>query len=81
MRKVVVYTLMALDGAVDQPARYFGPADTYGGPPEFDEVMDAGEADVVAMQDAVLLGRRLYDEWSAYWPTVPEQRQAVGAGG
>ena len=74
MRKVVVYTLMSLDGAVDEPARYFGSPDQPGGqPPEFDAAMDAFEAEVVGSQDAVLLGRGMYDEWAEFWPTVPEQ--------
>ena len=30
--------------------------------------MDANLTDVIATQDAVILGRRSYDEWSGYWP-------------
>ena len=30
--------------------------------------MDANLAAVIATQDAVILGRRSYDEWSGYWP-------------
>jgi dihydrofolate reductase len=28
---------------------------------------------MIAQQDAVLMGRRTYDEWSGYWPTSDEQ--------
>jgi hypothetical protein len=40
---------------------------------EFDSVMDDNEAKVIGAQDAVLLGRHMYDEWSRYWPTADEQ--------
>lgn len=72
MRKVVLYTLMSLDGAVDNPAEYFVPTQEPG-PPGFDSVMDDNELRVISAQDAVLLGRRMYDEWSGYWPTVDNQ--------
>src|ERR1700684_1563187 len=31
--------------------------------------MDANLADVIAAQDAVILGRHSYDEWSEFWPS------------
>lgn len=62
MRKVGLYTLMSLDGEVDDPSRYFTP---------FDSAMEENEAKITGTQDAVLLGRNTYDEWSGYWPTVP----------
>ena len=74
MRKVVLYTLMSLDGAVDHPGRYFPDTDTtVPGAPVFDPVMDDIETRTIGAQDAVLLGRRMYDEWSRYWPTSEEQ--------
>jgi dihydrofolate reductase len=73
MRKVVLYTLMSLDGAVDHPGRYFTPRQVPGQPPEFDAVMDDNEGRIIGAQDAVLLGRNTYDEWSQYWPTVDRQ--------
>ena len=30
--------------------------------------MDASGAALIATQDAVILGRRSYDEWVAFWP-------------
>ncbi|RNL75375.1 dihydrofolate reductase family protein [Nocardioides marmorisolisilvae] len=71
MRKVVLYTLMSLDGAVDEPARYFSPQED-SGPPVFDAELDEGEAEVIGAQDVVLLGRRMYDEWSGFWPNVDD---------
>jgi dihydrofolate reductase len=74
-RKVVLYTLMSLDGAVDDPGQYFvgsGPGEA----PAFDSVMIDNERKVTGAQDAVLLGRHMYDEWSAYWPNVVDQQFA-----
>jgi dihydrofolate reductase len=59
MRKVVLYTLMSLDGAVEDPIRYFA---------DFDDGMAANLAEVIGAQDTVLLGRKMYEEWSSYWP-------------
>ena len=73
VRKVVLYTLMSLDGAVDQPDRYFAPTDDAADVPSFDSVMIENEARVIEAQDAVLLGRGMYDEWSRFWPTADEQ--------
>jgi dihydrofolate reductase len=28
---------------------------------------------LIGSQDAVLLGRNMFDEWSRYWPTADEQ--------
>lgn len=71
MRKVVLYTLMSLDGAVEDPNRYFTPDPSQ--TTAFDPVMEDNEAKITSAQDAVLLGRRMYDEWSRYWPTVTDQ--------
>ncbi|MDQ2748735.1 MAG: dihydrofolate reductase family protein [Pseudonocardiales bacterium] len=73
MRKVVLYTLMSLDGAVDDPGRYFTPGQQPGQTPEFDAVMDDHEGEIIRRQDAVLMGRHMYDEWSRYWPSVEHQ--------
>jgi len=74
VRKLVLYTLMSLDGAVDHPLRYFAP-DAHE-VPAFDAEMDAHEDAIIAKQDAVLLGRNMYDEWSQYWPTAEHQPYA-----
>jgi dihydrofolate reductase len=70
MRKIVLYTLMSLDGDVDDPAGYFSASPEPGQPPVFDRVMVDNEAKVTGTQDTVLLGRHMYDEWSRYWPMV-----------
>jgi dihydrofolate reductase len=74
MRKVVLYTLTSLDGAVDDPSRYFPDTEPeVPGPPTFDPVMVDLESKLIRTQDTVLLGRNMYDEWSRYWPTSNEQ--------
>lgn len=59
MRKVVVYELLSLDGVAEKPDAFFA---------DWDDVMDANLEAVIAAQDAVILGRRSYDEWAGYWP-------------
>ncbi|KQX61551.1 dihydrofolate reductase family protein [Angustibacter sp. Root456] len=71
MRKVVLYTLMTLDGAVDHPEQYFAPEP--GEVPVFDAEMDEFERGLIATQDAVLLGRGMYDEWAQFWPTASHE--------
>jgi dihydrofolate reductase len=71
--KIVLYTLVSLDGATEDPHRYFPETGDKHGAPVFDEELVRLEAEMIARQDAVLLGRRTYDEWSRYWPTSDEQ--------
>lgn len=76
MRKLVLYTLMSLDGDVDDPSRYFVAGQGDDEPPEFDAAMMDNEAQVDATMDAVLLGRGMYDEWSRYWPKIQHDQFA-----
>jgi len=75
MRKLVLTTLQSLDGAVDHPEKYFLPGPD-GGSPTFDAEMHANEAAIIGAQDAVILGRHMYEEWSEYWPGVPDEQFA-----
>jgi len=59
MRKVVLYELLSLDGVAEDPDKFYN---------DWDEAMAANLAAVIATQDAVILGRRSYDEWSEFWP-------------
>lgn len=59
MRKVVVYELLSLDGVAEDPDAFVT---------DWDTLMDDNLGRVIATQDAVILGRRTYDEWSAFWP-------------
>jgi dihydrofolate reductase len=60
VRKIVVYELISLDGVAEAPETFFS---------EWDDAMDANLAAVIATQDAVVLGRRSYTEWSRFWPS------------
>jgi dihydrofolate reductase len=59
VRKVVVYELLSLDGVAEAPDTFF----------EWDDAIDARLAATIATQDAVILGRRSWNEWAAFWPT------------
>jgi len=61
MRKLVVSEYLSLDGVAEQPDEFVFVAD-------FDDSMEEDFARVIAAQDTVLLGRRTYDEWAAFWP-------------
>jgi dihydrofolate reductase len=60
MRKVVAYELLSLDGVAEDPDSFIH---------EWDAVVDAHLAAVIAEQDAVILGRASYEEWARFWPT------------
>lgn len=60
MRKVVAFEFLSLDGVAEGPDRFFT---------AWDDVVDAAGAALIATQDAVILGRRSYDEWAAFWPS------------
>jgi len=60
VRKIVVYELLSLDGVAEDPDRFFT---------DWDDAMEANLAAVIATQDAVILGRRSYTEWAAFWPS------------
>src|SRR5581483_9744867 len=57
VRKVVAYELLSLDGVAEDPDTYIT---------EWDDAMDANLAGVIAAQDAVILGRRSFDEWAEF---------------
>ena len=59
-RKVVAYELLSLDGVAEQPDEFIT---------DFDDIMRKNLGRVIATQDAVLLGRRTYDDWAKFWPT------------
>jgi hypothetical protein len=59
VRKLVVTELLSLDGVAEAPDSFFG----------WDEAVDAKIPELIATQDAVILGRRSYDEWAQFWPS------------
>jgi len=59
MRTVVVSAFVSVDGVAEGPDRFCT---------AWDDVVDASGAALIATQDAVVLGRRSYDEWVEFWP-------------
>ena len=60
MRKLYIGLFISLDGVAEAPNRFVFPY--------FDDQVGAQIGAGMAATDTVLLGRRLYEEWSAYWP-------------
>src|SRR4051812_47111191 len=60
MRNVTSYLFISLDGVVEAPDTFVR-SDLY-------EDFDPLTAEMIAEQDAVLLGRKTYNEWSVFWP-------------
>jgi dihydrofolate reductase len=60
MRKIVARLFMSLDGVVGSPDRWVGPY--------FNEEIGEAVGAVGEVTDAMLLGRRTYEEWADYWP-------------
>ncbi|NUR30937.1 MAG: deaminase [Catenulispora sp.] len=60
MRKVVLTQFLSLDGVAEAADQFL---------PGWDDVVDAYGADTIATQDAVIMGRRSYDEFVDFWPT------------
>lgn len=67
MRKVVAGGFLSLDGVAEQPDELVT---------DWDEAVDENIGRVIATQDTVLLGRRTYDDWSAFWPNSDIERLA-----
>jgi dihydrofolate reductase len=60
MRKLVSYTLLSADGVAEAPEQFLL---------EFDDDLQENLNGVIETQDAVLLGRRMHDEWANFWPS------------
>ena len=60
MRKLVSSFFISLDGVVESPDKWHFPY--------FNDEMGQAVGSAIAETDTMLLGRRLYEEWAAYWP-------------
>jgi dihydrofolate reductase len=60
MRKLMSCLFISLDGVVESPDTFVRP-NLYN---DFPEII----RETIAEQDTILLGRKMYEEWSQYWP-------------
>jgi dihydrofolate reductase len=60
MGRIVSNFFISLDGVVESPDKWHFPY--------FDDAMGEIIGSGMASTSAFLMGRRLYDEWSSYWP-------------
>jgi dihydrofolate reductase len=81
MRKLIVSTFLTLDGVMQAPG---GPGEddsgsfAYGGwsVHYWDEMMGQIMGEAMSVPFDLVLGRRTYDIFAAYWPNAPEQAGA-----
>jgi dihydrofolate reductase len=71
MRKVIVSEFVSLDGVMEAPDQWHFPywSDEMG--------QEIGAA--MGQADAMLMGRVLYEEWAAYWPSQSPEENPVAA--
>ena len=60
MRKLVSSFFISLDGVVEAPDKWHFPF--------FNDEMGASVGEAIGASDSLLLGRRNYEEWAAFWP-------------
>src|SRR5919199_1179600 len=83
MRKVVVNEFMSLDGVAQAPGG--ADEDTSGGFAHGgwhmrymdDELAQRWVLESIAEAGGLLLGRRTYEIFAAYWPNAPEEEQVI----
>jgi dihydrofolate reductase len=60
MRKIVAGLFISLDGVTESPEKWNGPF--------FNDEMGQAVGETIATKDTLLLGRRTFEEFAAYWP-------------
>jgi len=60
MRKLIASFFISLDGVVEAPDKWHFPY--------FNDEMGQAVGEAIAATDSMLLGRRTYEEWAAFWP-------------
>jgi dihydrofolate reductase len=82
MRKVIVNEFLSLDGVAQAPGA--ADEDTSGGFAHggwhlryFDDLSQKWVLDSIVEAGAFLLGRRTFEIFAAYWPTAPDEEQAI----
>lgn len=69
MAKIIAHFFISLDGVVEAPDQWHFPYWN----DEMGAAVEAGMQSAAAM----LMGRRLYDEWSAYWTTTDKDQEVA----
>jgi dihydrofolate reductase len=65
MRKVLSALFISMDGVTEAPYQWQGDV--------FDNDMMQAMTEALSNMDAVLMGRKTYEEWAAYWPTSQDE--------
>jgi dihydrofolate reductase len=60
MRKLIASFFISLDGVVESPDKWHFPY--------FNDEMGAAVGEAIGSSDTLLMGRRNYEEWAAFWP-------------
>jgi dihydrofolate reductase len=71
MRKVVASQFLSLDGVMEAPEKWHLPY--------FNDEMGAVIGKAIAETDALLIGRRTYEEWAAFWPSQSSDEEPIAA--
>jgi dihydrofolate reductase len=67
MRKIIAGLFISVDGVVESPETWQFPY--------FNDEMGEAVASQAAESDTILLGRRTYQEFAAYWPNQPRDAE------
>ncbi len=84
MRRIIVATFISLDGVMQAPG---GPQEDptggfpFGGwtAPHFDEALNASLDEIFGRPFDLLLGRKTYDIFAAYWPYVTDRNNRIAS--
>jgi dihydrofolate reductase len=71
VRKIVAAEFLSLDGVMESPDQWHFDY--------FSDEMGQAVGEGFAASDALLMGRVLYEEWSAYWPNQNPEENPVAA--
>jgi dihydrofolate reductase len=71
MRKLIAALFVSLDGVAEAPEKW--------NPPYFTDEMGAVIGQAMASSDALLMGRRTYEEFVSYWPQQSSEGNPIAA--
>jgi dihydrofolate reductase len=71
VRKVIVSEFVSLDGVFEAPDQWHFPY--------FNDEMGQEVGAAMGQADAMLMGRVLYEEWSAFWPQQDSEENPIAA--